>query len=261
MRMTAASIFGLGLVLPVFAHAQTASPQWGAAPAISDVRSVSPALAQYTEQGLLGEVWKRSGLSPRDRSLVTLAILIGKGQTVELPFHLGLALDNGVKASEISGLVTHLAFYSGWANATAAVPFVKAAFERRGIGADQLPAAAPARMLPLDEPAEAARVKNVGDNFGAISPGLVADTTTFLFKDLWLRPDLAARAHSLVTVSSLIANGQAAQLTSHLRLGMNNGLTKPEIGEVIFHSAFYAGWPNAFSAMTVAKAVFEARPN
>jgi 4-carboxymuconolactone decarboxylase len=88
----------------------------------------------------------------------------------------------------------------------------------------------------------------------------VADTTSFLFKDLWLRPDLAPRDRSLATVSSLIANGQSAQLTSHLNIGMNNGLTKAEIGEAISHSAFYAGWPNAFSAMTVAKSVFEARP-
>lgn len=110
-------------------------------------------------------------------------------------------------------------------------------------------------MLPVNEAAEAARARFVGTT----SPGLVKDTTDFLFKDLWLRPDLEPRDRSLVTISSLIANGQAAQLTSHLTLGMNNGLTQREISEVISHAAFYAGWPNAFSAMAVAKGVFEAQ--
>lgn len=250
MRIFAATI--LCLELATSALAQGSTP--------GDVQAVAPALAQYTDKGLLGDVWKRPGLSPRDRSLVTLAILIGKAQTVELPFHLNLALDNGVTPAEISEVVTHLAFYAGWANATAAIPSVKDAFSRRGIGPEQLPKASPA-PLPLNEAAEAARAKNVGDNFGTISPGLVADTTTFLFKDLWLRTDLKPRDRSLVTVASLIANGQSAQLTSHLRIGMSNGLTRSEIGEIISHSAFYAGWPNAFSAMTVAKGVFEARPD
>lgn len=249
MRIVTATILLLGLVAPATAQVPTSG----------DVQAVSPALAQYTEKGLLGEVWKRPGLSPRDRSIATLAILVGRGQTVELPFHLNMALDNGVTPAEMSELVTHLAFYSGWANATAAVPHLKDVFSRRGISPDQLPKASPA-LLPLNEAAEAARAKTVGDSFGTTSPGLVADTTSFLFKDLWLRPDLKPRDRSLVTVSSLIANGQAAQLTSHLRIGMNNGLTEPEIGEVISHSAFYAGWPNAFSAMTAAKSVFEARP-
>jgi 4-carboxymuconolactone decarboxylase len=184
--------------------------------------------------------------------------MIGKGQTVELPFHLTLALENGVKPGEISELVTHLAFYSGWANATAAVPAIKEAFARRNVPADKLPQASP-KPLPLNENTEAARVKFVEENFGTISPGPEKDTTDFLFRDLWLRPDLAPRDRSLVTISSLLANGQAAQLSSHITLGMNNGLTRAEIGEVISHSGFYAGWPNAFGAMTVAKGVFDAR--
>jgi 4-carboxymuconolactone decarboxylase len=257
MRTIAATLLSFGLLTPALAQGQPG--QAGPTVAPSDVQTVSPALAQYTERGLLGDVWKRPGLSPRDRSIVTLATLISRGQTVEMPFHLNLALDNGVKPAEISEIVTQLAFYSGWANATAAIPYVKDAFAKRGIGENQLPKASP-NLLPINEAAEATRAKFVGDNFGTISPGLVSDTTNFLFKDLWLRPDLAPRDRSLATVSSLIANGQSAQLTSHLRLGMNNGLSKAEIGEVISHSAFYAGWPNAFSAMTVAKSVFEAPP-
>ena len=71
---------------------------------------------------------------------------------------------------------------------------------------------------------------------------------------------LAPRDRSLVTVSALIASGQFAQLAGHLNIGMNNGLTQTEIAEAITHLAFYVGWPNVFSAMPVAKDVFEKRP-
>jgi len=256
MKLLAATLLSLGVLSPALAQGQAGQISSPVTP--SDVQAISPALAQYTEQGLLGEVWKRPGLSPRDRSIVTLAALIARSQTIELPFYLNLAINNGVKPAEVSELVTHLAFYSGWANAIAAVPYVKEAFARRGIGPDQLPKVSPT-PLPLNEAAEATRAKFVGDTFGTTSPGLVRDTTDFLFKDLWLRPDLAPRDRSLVTISSLITNGHSAQLNSHLTLGMNNGLTSAEIGEAISHIAFYAGWPNAFSAMTVAKGVFEAR--
>ncbi|MFZ0854694.1 MAG: carboxymuconolactone decarboxylase family protein, partial [Hyphomicrobiaceae bacterium] len=86
-----------------------------------DVKAVAPALEKYTQDRLLGEVWKRPGLSPRDRSVVTLAALIGRNQTIALADHLKLALDHGVKPAEISEIITHLAFYSGWANAMAAI--------------------------------------------------------------------------------------------------------------------------------------------
>jgi 4-carboxymuconolactone decarboxylase len=187
-----------------------------------------------------------------------LAALIGRNQTLALSDHLKLALDHGVKPTEISEIITHLAFYSGWANAMAAVVATKEVFAERNIGPDRLPAASPA-LLPLNEAAEADRAKRVGDQFGAMFPGVVQYTTDVLFRDLWLRPDLAPRDRSLVTISALIANGQVAQLTGHIPIGMNNGLTQPEIAEAITHLAFYVGWPNVFSAMPVAKEVFEKR--
>jgi 4-carboxymuconolactone decarboxylase len=213
----------------------------------------------YATPILLGDVWKRPGLSPRDRSIVTLAALIVRNQTIEMPFYLNLAFDNGVKPQEVSEIITHLAFYSGWGSAMSAAAVTRGVFTERKIGADQLPPASPA-LLPLNEAAEAQREKRVGEQFGAVFPGVVQYTTDVLFRDLWLRPGLAPRDRSLVTVSALIASGQFAQLTGHLNIGMNNGLTQIEIAEAITHLAFYVGWPNVFSAMPVAKDVFEKRP-
>ncbi len=225
----------------------------------NDVRAVAPALEKYTQDRLLGDVWKRPGLSPRDRSIVTLAALIARNQTVEMPYYVNLALDHGVKPAEISEIITHLAFYSGWGNAMSAVAVTKDVFAKRGIKADQLPSASP-WLLALDEAAEADRAKRVADQFGAVSPGVVQYTTDVLFRDLWLRPDLAPRDRSLVTVSVLIASGQVAQIPYHLNRAMDNGFTREQAGEVLTHLAFYAGWPNVFSALPVAKEVFEKRP-
>src|SRR5207244_4870739 len=133
--------------------------------------------------------------------------------------------DNGVKPREISEIVTHLAFYSGWANAISAAGVVKEVFAQRNIGADQLPAASPA-LLHLNNDAEEKRASGVEQQFGKVAPGIVQYTTDVLFRDLWLRPDLAPRDRSLVTVSALIliACGQAAQLPYRLNRSMDNGL-------------------------------------
>lgn len=189
---------------------------------------------------------------------MTIAALIARSQSGALASYADLALDNGVKPSEISETITHLAYYSGWGNAMAAAGPVGKVFARRGIDEDQLPPVTP-QLLPLDEAAEARRAKNVGDQFDAVAPGLIQYTTDYLFRDLWLRPDLAPRDRSLVTVAALIASGQIAQVTFHLNRAMDNGLTEEQAAEVVTQLAFYAGWPNAMSALPVAREVFAKR--
>jgi 4-carboxymuconolactone decarboxylase len=230
-----------------------------AQPLVKEIRMVAPALEHYTQQLLLGDVWKRPDLSPRDRSIVTVAVLIARNQPAELPFYLNRALDNGVKPGEISEVITHLAFYSSWPNAMAAVSAAKIVFAERKIGTDQLPQAK-VDLLPLDKEAEDKRAISVEENFGKVAPGVVKYTTEALFRDLWLRPGLTPRDRSMVTVSALVASGQVAQITYHLNRAMDNGLTEKEAGEMLTQLAFYAGWPNVFSAMPVFKEVFAKRP-
>lgn len=240
--------------------AAPASPTTGTPPRTraDDVGSVAPALARFAAL-VSGELWRRPDLSPRDRSLVTVAALIARQQTAELARYFDVALDSGVRPGELSEVVTHLAFYSGWGNAVAAAAVAKDVFAKRGVRADQLPTAS-GELLPLDEAAEARRAAGVEQQFGAVAPGVVQYTTDVLFRDLWLRPGLAARDRSLVTVSALVATGQVAQITYHLNRAMDAGLTKAQASEALTQLAFHAGWPNVFSAMPVVKAVFENRP-
>ncbi|MRW93478.1 4-carboxymuconolactone decarboxylase [Duganella sp. FT80W] len=217
-----------------------------------------PAFEHYTNELLLGDVWQRPGLSPRDRGIVTVATLIARNQSQELPFYLNLAMDNGVKPGEVAEVITHLAFYSGWPNASAAARVAQTVFAERDISTEQLPAAK-VPLLPLDQATEAARASMVEQNFGQVAPGVVKYTTEALFRDLWLRPGLAPRDRSMVTVSALVASGQVAQITYHLNRAMDNGLSEAEAGEMLTQLAFYAGWPHVFSAMPVFKDVFAKR--
>lgn len=92
--------------------------------------------------------------------------------------------------------------------------------------------------------------------FGDFAPGLVHYTDRVLFDEVWERPELSRRDRSLVTVAALLANGNVEQLRFHLAFARDNGVTQDELIEEITHLAFYAGWPKAMSAMTMAKEVF-----
>jgi 4-carboxymuconolactone decarboxylase len=93
---------------------------------------------------------------------------------------------------------------------------------------------------------------------GDFAPKLVSLTDDVLFGDVWERTELSKRDRSLVTVAALVAGGNTEQLRNHLLRAKENGLTETELKEVIIHLAFYAGWPRAMSAITVAKSVFNA---
>lgn len=94
--------------------------------------------------------------------------------------------------------------------------------------------------------------------FGDFAPALVGFTDDVLFGQVWTHPALSPRDRSLVTVASLVSGGNTEQLVGHLGLAKQNGLSEEELIEVITHLAFYAGWPKAIAAMTVAKRVFRA---
>ena len=95
------------------------------------VGDVAPKLAELTDEVLFGDVWARPGLSPRDRSLITVAALTALGRTDQLRSHLTLALDNGVTQDELAELATHLAFCAGWPAGMSAATTLKQVLDAR----------------------------------------------------------------------------------------------------------------------------------
>jgi 4-carboxymuconolactone decarboxylase len=136
MKILTPVVASLSLMVSACTQADkmVATPRLNAVPPAltpEDIRMVSPVLERYRQGTLMGDLWKRPDLSPRDRSIVTVATLIARNQAIEMPYYFNLALDNGVKPSEISEIITHLAFYAGWPNAFSALPVAKDVFEKR----------------------------------------------------------------------------------------------------------------------------------
>lgn len=248
MKPVVAAMAALSLATPVEAQERkSVAPR--------AMQAVAPGLAGYTDDVLFGDVWASPALSPRDRSLVTVSVLIATGKTAQLTGHLGRALDNGVEPGEIAGAVTHLAFYTGWPNAVSSLEVVEKVFTDKGVDMAALRAPMGAN-LPVPG-TDAARAQTVTTTIGPVAPKLAALTNGVLFGELWRRPDLSPRDRSLVTIAALAANGDEGGLAFHVSLGLENGLTRAQIGDALTHLAFYAGWPKATGAVAIADKVFK----
>jgi 4-carboxymuconolactone decarboxylase len=209
-------------------------------------KELVPGLAIYTDEVLYGDVWARTELSARDRSLVTISVLIATGKSAQLVGHLGRALSNGVRPSEASGVLTHLAIYCGWPSAVTALDVYQQVYTARKIDTAALRAAFP----PLSPPSDVARARVTIEPFAIVAPKFSQLTSDVVFDNLWRRSDLSVRDRSLVTLSALAAMGDDDQLDLYLRRGVDSGLTRDQIAETFTHLAFYAGWPKATQAMT-----------
>lgn len=248
----------LGL-LATSAHAQsTLSPVPSSAPSRANAVQdrAAPAMAAYTRDLLFGDVWKRPQLVPRDRSLITVAALIGSGGNADrMRSHVDLALTNGVKPSELSAMITHLAFYCGWPNAVGAAEVVAESFDKRGIAREQVVPSAP-QLPPQIDPKRMAEVHQQLDGF---SPAFANYLVTHVYGEVWRDPGLRPRDRSLITIAALIANGDQMQLPGEVQRGLDNGLTKEDLSEIITHLGFYIGWPKAMSAASVIQKAMNAK--
>ena len=284
---------------PALATAQTqvqsqpesSQPQGSARPSGPVQQRIAPGLATLTDDVLFGDVWQRSELSPRDRSLVTISVLIATGKPAQLAGHLGRALTNGVQPSEASGLLAHLAIYCGWPSAVSALEVYEQVYAARKIeiaalrtvtprlpapGSDALRAKAIDDELSTVAPKFVQLTHNVvfddlwrrsdlnlrdrslvtiaalADELGSVAPKFVQLTNDVVFGSLWQARDLTLRDRSLVTIAALAAMGDDDQLDFYLRRGLESGLTPGQLTEALTHLGFYAGWTRATRAMTAA---------
>ena len=95
------------------------------------IKNFTPALVDYTNDVVYGDLWERKGLSKRDRSLITVAALVATYRPEQLVSHLTRAINNGVTQEEINEVITHMAFYAGWPTAMTAARIAKGVFEEK----------------------------------------------------------------------------------------------------------------------------------
>jgi 4-carboxymuconolactone decarboxylase len=185
-------------------------------------------------------------LSPRDRSLVTISVLIATGKTAQLAGHLVRGLTNGVTPIEASALLAHLAVYCGWPAAVSALEVYDQVYKARNIDTTSLHGLS--ARLPTSA-ADVARSRAIEAELGTVAPKFVQLTNDVIFQTLWRQPELNVRDRSLVTMAALAATGDDDQLDAYLRLGVESGLTRVQIAEAFTHLGFYAGWPKATKAL------------
>lgn len=225
---------------------QTTNPQQTARPSGPVQQRIAPGLATLTDEVLYGDVWRRAELSPRDRSLVTISVLIATGKPAQLAGHLGRALDNGVRPSEASALLAHLAIYCGWPSAVSALEVYDQVYTTRKVDTAGLRTLGP--RLPASV-ADAARAQALSDDLAQVAPKFVQLTNDVVFDDLWRRSDLTRRDRSLVTIAALAGMGDDDQLDFYLRRAVETGLSRAQITEAMTHLGFYAGWSKATKGM------------
>ncbi len=210
----------------------------------------APYLGQVRNEYVYGQVWERPGLSARDRSMITVAVNQALYATNELRLHMGRALDNGVTQAEISEIIAHTLWYSGFPTGVNAARVAAEVFEERGL--PTTPPGASDRQPPVDPELEFP---------GAFpqTPYLRDLLNQVVYAETWNREELSPRDRSMITVAVGTALYASSEVRYHTGRALDNGVTPEEIAEIIYHVTFYSGFPTGVNAARVAEQVFESR--
>ena len=236
-------ISGLMSCLATVTFAQQPPPPSGAYDA-------APYLGQVRDTYVYGDIWERPNLTKRDRSMITVAVNQALYATNELRLHMGRALDNGVTQTEISEIIAHVLWYSGFPTGVNAARVAAEVFAERNLPA--IPAAASPRQPPHEPELEFPEAYPQ-------APYLRDLLNQVLYAETWKRAELSPRDRSMITVAVGTALYASSEVRYHVGRALDNGVTQDEISEIITHVTFYSGFPTGVNASRVAAGVFEAR--
>jgi 4-carboxymuconolactone decarboxylase len=227
------------------------------------------ALGEVGHYAGFGDIWGRTELSRRDRSLVVISLLTAFERTTELQFHINGGLNHGLRVEEIDEVILQVTTYAGAkAGLSASGVMAEAVARREGTEKRRTPPA----PLEVKDPA-----KRRADGLDVLRTllGLRVDprelearilaTQGFMgelvldwaFGDVWSRPQLARRDRSIATVSTLAALSLASELEFHVRGALNHGVTRAEVEEIMITLTLYGGFPRAIEGLRVAREVFD----
>lgn len=227
------------------------------------------ALGSFAVDVVMGDVWCRPQLSRRDRSLIVITTLATIGSTEELLLHTKVGLNHGLTRTEIEELNLHVAAYAGFPMAMQATRVIDEAFrsidgverldereasepkdddQRRRDGADVRRSLTGGRAAG-DPAADLAAMVDALGHVGQIA-------YDWAFGDLWSRPQLSRRDRSLVVITILAVLSKARELAFHVPGGLEHGLTRTEIEEIMVQLTIYAGLPRAVEGVVAAREAF-----
>jgi 4-carboxymuconolactone decarboxylase len=218
---------------------------------------------------VVGAMWSRPQLNRRDRSLLVISVLAAQARDEELFLHTRNGLRNGLTPVEIEEILPHVAAYAGFPAAMASSRRVDAALAEHA-GIEKLPdrEGAQAKSDAERDRDGADVLRTLTGRADAIDPaeGLVMMTAAvgevgvgayrWALGEVWARPQLSRRDRSIVVITILVWLGAGEELAAHVAGGVNHGLTRTEVEEVVNHLSLYAGFPRAVGAMRTVRAVW-----
>jgi 4-carboxymuconolactone decarboxylase len=229
------------------------------------------ALGSFAVDYVMGDLWSRPQLAPRDRSLIVIAVLASMASVDELSAHVRIGLNHGLTREEVDEIVLQVAAYAGYPPAMAASRVVERTFcaidgverqpprpaaaaksdeQRRSDATDVLRTLTAGRAASGAAEALAGIVAQLGD------VGQLA--FDWAFGEVWARPQLARRDRSLVVVAILTWLGNDRELAFHIPAALNHGVSRDEVREVMVQMCVYAGFPRAVEGMRAADRAFAA---
>ncbi len=228
------------------------------------------ALGTFAFDVVMGDVWSRPQLSRRDRSLIVVSVLAAIGSSEELSFHTETALNHGLTRTEIEEVLLHIAVYAGYPMAMRATRVVDARFctidgverqperepgakldddERRAAGAEVRKTLTAGRANADPDADMAALVERLGE------VGKIA--YHWAFGDVWSRPQMSRRDRSVVVIAILTVLSLTGELAFHVPAGLNHGLSRTEIEEIMVQMTIYGGVPRAVEGVHAMHAAFD----
>ena len=227
------------------------------------------ALGSFAVDVVMGDVWGRGVLSLRDQAFARLAALMAHARGDELEAHTVTALESGLSREEIEEVLLHCAVYAGFPAAMESSRHIDAVFCRVE-GVERIEGRPPAaRKSDEERRRDAADVRRTLTG-GRADPDPEADLAAleealggvgtiayhWAFGEVWSRPQLSRRDRSFVVIGILTALGQTEELAFHVPAGLNHGLTREEIEEIMVFMCIYAGVPRAVDGVRAARAAF-----
>jgi 4-carboxymuconolactone decarboxylase len=229
--------------------------------------SVMGAIASFSIDHVLGDIWSRPELARRDRSLVSVAALTCLGSHLELRTHLTGALHHGVEVEEIEEVMLQLCGYAGYPRALEGMRVALALFAEREDVRRPLPRPAADRKDDEQRQRDGAEVFQgimgwtaPAEAVAAVMEEQLGPLGRFglqhLMGEIWARPQLCRRDRSLITLVALISLGKITELRVHVPAALRHGMTREEIDEVILQLTLYLGYPAAVEAKNMTKEIF-----
>ncbi len=227
------------------------------------------ALGDFAFDVVMGDVWSRPQLSRRDRSLIVVSVLAAIGSTEELSLHTEVGLNHGLTRLEVEEILLHIAVYAGYPMAMQASRVIDDRFATID-DVDRLPERSPSlRQGDLERRAAACDVRQTL-SAGRADPDPEVDFDGFVdrfgevgrvvygwaFGDVWARPGLSRRDRSVVVIAILTALSRVDELAFHVPGGLNHGLSRVEIEEIMVQMTIYGGVPRAIEGTLAMQKAF-----